>query len=188
MQYCNRDACRGCELKPQCTANTYRRVGRWTEEAVLERMEARLAARPEILKQRREIAEHPFGSIKQWMNQGTFLLRGLEKVRAEFSLTALAYNFIRVVNIVASRPSSKRCEGGWPAPAGHLTPSRRWRSVMRRPEMATALRDLILSNATRRSVSTRSGSFLRHDSDLTRPTRGARAGTSPARRILRADL
>ena len=36
----------------------YRRVGRWTEEAVLERMEARLAARPEILKQRREIAEH----------------------------------------------------------------------------------------------------------------------------------
>ena len=100
VQYCNREACRGCELKPQCTANTYRRVGRWTEEAVLERMEARLAARPEILKQRREIAEHPFGSIKQWMNQGAFLLRGLEKVRAEFSLTALAYNFIRVVNIV----------------------------------------------------------------------------------------
>ena len=51
----------------------------------------------------REIAEHPFGSIKQWMNQGTFLLRGLEKVRAEFSLTALAYNFIRVVQ---SFPSS----------------------------------------------------------------------------------
>jgi hypothetical protein len=100
VQYCNRDACRGCELKPQCTANTYRRVGRWTDEAVLDRMEARLAARPQILKQRREIAEHPFGSIKQWMNQGAFLLRGLEKVRAEFSLTALAYNFIRVVNIV----------------------------------------------------------------------------------------
>ena len=55
---------------------------------------------PRFLKQRREIAEHPFGSIKQWMNQATFLLRGLEKVRAEFSLTALAYNFIRVVNIV----------------------------------------------------------------------------------------
>jgi hypothetical protein len=34
------------------------------------------------------------------MNQGTFLLRGLEKVQAEFSLTALAYNFIRVVKIM----------------------------------------------------------------------------------------
>jgi Transposase DDE domain len=33
VQYCNRAACRGCELKPQCTADTYRRVGRWTEEA-----------------------------------------------------------------------------------------------------------------------------------------------------------
>ena len=124
---CNRDACRGCELEPQCTADTYRQVGRWTEEALLERMEARLAARPEILKQRREIAEHPFGSIKQWMNQGAFLLRGLEKVRAEFSLTALAYNFIRAVNIVGVASLLKWCEGGWSAPAGHLTPSRRWR-------------------------------------------------------------
>ena len=42
-----------------------------------------------------------------------------------------------------SRPFLKRCEEGWPAPAGHLTPSRSWRSVMRRPEMATALRELI---------------------------------------------
>ena len=44
--------------------------------------------------------EHPFGSIKQWMNQGAFLMRGLEKVRGEFSLTALAYNLRRVLNIV----------------------------------------------------------------------------------------
>ena len=42
----------------------------------------------------------PFGTIKQWMNQGAFLMRGLEKVRAEFSLTALAYNLRRVLNIV----------------------------------------------------------------------------------------
>jgi hypothetical protein len=37
---------------------------------------------------------------KQWMNQGAFLMRGLEKVRGEFSLTALAYNLRRVLNIV----------------------------------------------------------------------------------------
>jgi hypothetical protein len=70
-------------------------------EAVLDRMQARLAKRPEILGQRRETVEHPFGTIKQWMNQGAFLMRGLEKVRAEFSLTALAYNARRVLNIVA---------------------------------------------------------------------------------------
>jgi hypothetical protein len=46
------------------------------------------------------LVEHPFGSIKQWMNQGAFLTRGLEKVRAEFRLTALAYNMMRVLKIV----------------------------------------------------------------------------------------
>jgi hypothetical protein len=44
--------------------------------------------RPDILDRRRETVEHPFGTIKQWMNQGAFLMLGLEKVRAEFSLTA----------------------------------------------------------------------------------------------------
>ena len=46
------------------------------------------------------MVEHPFGSIKQWMYQGAFLMRRLEKVRAEFSLTALAYNMRRVINIL----------------------------------------------------------------------------------------
>ena len=64
-------------------------------------MRERLAKRPEVLNQRRETVEHPFGSIKQWMNQGAFLMRGLEKVRGEFSLTALSYNIRRVLNLIA---------------------------------------------------------------------------------------
>ena len=54
-------------------------------------MAERLKARPAILDRRREVVEHPFGSIKQWMYQGAFLMRGLANVRTEFSLTALAY-------------------------------------------------------------------------------------------------
>ena len=76
-------------------------MSRLENEAVLDRMAARLALRPSILGQRRESVEHPFGTIKQWMYQGAFLMRGLEKVRAEFSLTALAYNLRRVLNLVA---------------------------------------------------------------------------------------
>ena len=34
------------------------------------------------------------------MYQGAFLMRGLANVRAEFSLTALAYNLRRVLNLV----------------------------------------------------------------------------------------
>jgi hypothetical protein len=62
--------------------------------------EERIATRPDLIDRRREIVEHPFGTIKQWMNQGAFLMRGLEKVRAEFSLTALVYNLFRALNIL----------------------------------------------------------------------------------------
>jgi len=38
--------------------------------------------------------------MKRGMDQGYFLLKGLWKVRGEFSLTSLAYNLKRVINIV----------------------------------------------------------------------------------------
>ena len=100
IQYSNPNACAGCVLKDRCTGGRYRRINRWENEAVLDSMAARLASRPGILAVRRETVEHPFGSIKQWMNQGAFLMRGLEKVRAEFSLTALAYNLRRAITII----------------------------------------------------------------------------------------
>ena len=54
-------------------------VSRFENEAVLDRMQARIAQRPDILDHRRETVEHPFGSIKQWMNQGAFLMRGFTR-------------------------------------------------------------------------------------------------------------
>jgi transposase len=100
INYANKQACRDCPIRSRCTNNSFRSVSRMENEAVLDRMQARLSKRPEVLDQRREAVEHPFGTIKQWMNQGAFLMRGLEKVRGEFSLTALAYNLRRVLNIV----------------------------------------------------------------------------------------
>jgi hypothetical protein len=101
INYANKLACRDYPIRSRCTKNSFRSVSRMENEAVLDRMQTRLAQRPEILDQRRETVEHPFGMIKQWMNQGAFLMRGLEKVRGEFSLTALAYNLRRVPNIVS---------------------------------------------------------------------------------------
>jgi transposase len=102
IDYSNPAACPVCPLRARCTTNV-RRVSRLENEAVLDRMAARLKARPELLDRRRETVEHPFGSIKQWMNQGAFLMRGLDNVRAEFSLTALVYNLRRALNIVGVR-------------------------------------------------------------------------------------
>ena len=66
IDYSNRSACLACALRPRCT-NTFRRVSRLENEAVLDRMAARLKDRPDIVDRRRETVEHPFGSIKQWM-------------------------------------------------------------------------------------------------------------------------
>ena len=100
IDYANKEACRDCPLRPRCTDADYRAVSRLEHEDALDRTAARLKSRPWILDRRRETVEHPFGTIKQWMNQGAFLTRGLEKVRAEFSLTALVYNLRRALNIV----------------------------------------------------------------------------------------
>jgi Transposase DDE domain len=86
-------------MRARCT-NDVRSVSRLENEAVLDRMAERLKKRPEVLDRRREVVEHPLGSIKQWMYQGAFLMRGLANVRAEFSLTALAYNLRRALNIL----------------------------------------------------------------------------------------
>ncbi len=101
VDYANRAACLVCPIRSRCT-NGFRKVSRLENEAVLDRMATRLKARPEILDRRRETVEHPFGSIKQWMNQGAFLMKGLENVRAEFSLTALVYNLRRTLNILGA--------------------------------------------------------------------------------------
>ena len=88
-----------------CTKNTYRRITRFENEATMERMANRLAARPEVMDRRRESVEHPFGSIKQWMGQGAFLTRPTRQCPAgEFSLTALAYNMRRAINLVEFPP------------------------------------------------------------------------------------
>jgi transposase len=100
FDYANAAACKSCALKTRCTAAAYRKVARYENEAVLDRMAKRLAARPGVLDERRESVEHPFGSVKQWMGQGAFLMRRLQNVRAEFSLTAIAYNLRRAISLV----------------------------------------------------------------------------------------
>jgi hypothetical protein len=51
--------------------------------------------------QKRFRAEHPFGTIKRWMGFTHFTLKGLVKVRTEWSLVMLAYNLKRVLNLVS---------------------------------------------------------------------------------------
>ncbi len=101
IRYYKTSTCGQCTLKEKCTRNKEgRRLTRWVHEEIIEQTQQRVEANPEMMQQRKQLVEHPFGTIKHWWDQGHFLMCGLEKVRAEFSLSALAYNIRRVINIL----------------------------------------------------------------------------------------
>lgn len=77
-----------------------RKIKRWVDQAVIDRLKIRNRGQPELLKQRKTLAEHPFGTIKRGMDQGYFLLKGIKKVSTEIGLTILSYNLKRVINIM----------------------------------------------------------------------------------------
>ena len=94
------NACRHCALKPRCTSATPRRIKRWEHEHVLEAVQERLDRNPDAMRTRREVVEHPFGTIKMRMGATHFLMKTLPKVAAEMALAVLGYNLTRVINIV----------------------------------------------------------------------------------------
>ena len=101
IRYYTTSQCLACPLKSQCTTNVRgRRITRWVDEKFMDEMARRVRARPEVLRRRQQLSEPPFGTIKRAMNQGYFLMKGLDKVGAEMSLTVLSYNLKRAINIV----------------------------------------------------------------------------------------
>ena len=96
-------ACTTCPIKNKCTTGEHRRVSRWVHEAVVERAQARINSRPDIMRVRRSTVEHPFGTIKSWMGSTHFAMKTLPRVSTEMSLHVLAYNLKRAINLVGSR-------------------------------------------------------------------------------------
>jgi transposase len=97
--YAHRKACSVCPLKSQCTTSEFRKISRGVYEAEVEQVAARVAAHRKVVIRRKAIVEHVFGTLRNW-HHDTFLTRGLESVRAEFSLSALSYNLRRALQLV----------------------------------------------------------------------------------------
>jgi len=104
VRYASRQAvCRTCPLRAQCLAanGKLREIERWVHEDVIERHQARMRiAGEDMMRRRKALAEHPFGTLKCRAGYRHFLVRGFAKVRGEWSLMALCYNFSRVLRIV----------------------------------------------------------------------------------------
>jgi len=92
--------CQGCELKAKCTTGKERRIRRWEHEHRLEAAAAELKKHPDAMRLRKQIVEHPFGTIKHWMGATHFVMKRLENVQAEMSLYVLGYNLKRAIAVL----------------------------------------------------------------------------------------
>ena len=95
-----RYGCSSCPLQSKCTTSSAKRIKRWEHEAVLDAAEIDLKKNPDAMRQRKQLVEHPYGSIKYWMGSTHFLMRRLPNVQAEMSLHVLTYNLRRAINIL----------------------------------------------------------------------------------------
>jgi transposase len=97
-----RSVCKVCPLRQKClAAKAHRRdIYRWVHEDVIDRHRARMTEADTLMRRRGALAEHPFGTLKCRAGYRHFLVRGFEKVRGEWGLMALCYNFTRVLNIL----------------------------------------------------------------------------------------
>ena len=103
IRYTSRKAeCDACPLRGRCLSKKAdtRTVYRWEHEDVLERHRARMKDAGAMMRRRASVVEHPFGTLKCRAGYRHFLVRGFNKVRGEWSLMALCYNFTRVLNIL----------------------------------------------------------------------------------------
>lgn len=93
-------ACKHCAARPKCTQNKRkgREIARGIDEDHLDAADQRFRCSPELKTIRKQTVEHPFGTLKRGWNQGHFLMKSIKKVKAEISLSALAYNLTRAIN------------------------------------------------------------------------------------------
>ncbi len=107
-QYANKKACSTCVHRESCTTGTHRRVSISHDQGIYDETDKRLSENKELYKKRQMIVEHPFGTIKHFMNGGYFVLRGMRMVRGEVALLFLGYNLKRAINILGFEGMMRR--------------------------------------------------------------------------------
>lgn len=97
--------CAGCEYASSChkskTGRSYTRYvdGDW-EKGFRNKMQN--VRSTQLLRRRKAIVEHVFGTFRVWMGKIPLLLRGKRLVQAEMDLYALSYNLMRWINLGAT--------------------------------------------------------------------------------------
>ena len=98
--YKNRQACKNCTLRSQCTSN---KNGRYIERSIyqeaLEENQKRVDSNPDYYRLRQQITEHQFGTLKRQWGFTYVLMKGKENVLSEVNLMMICYNLRRLMSI-----------------------------------------------------------------------------------------
>ena len=100
--YSNQTACYICPVKDKCTRGKYRTIINQPLHEYARVVDLRTQQNMDAYQKRKQLVEHPFGTVKRSLGFTHFLTRGNESVRAESSLHFLAYNMRRVINILGT--------------------------------------------------------------------------------------
>lgn len=100
--YYNPMACKVCNMKDICSSNQhdkYRIIETYPNyEEIYREVDLRVESNKPLMKKRKAIVEHPFGTMKVTMHGDYFLTRRKKNIGSEMALMLCAYNFKRVFN------------------------------------------------------------------------------------------
>jgi transposase len=95
--------CKTCALRQACTKGQYngRVIDRSEYAGALEENTKRVTQHPDYYRQRQQIAEHMYGTLKRQRGFTHTNLRGKEKVLGEVGLMFIGYNLTRCISILS---------------------------------------------------------------------------------------
>lgn len=100
MKHYKTKACNGCQIRSQCTTNKHGRLIERTEyQQYVTRNNERVNQNPDYYRQRQQIIEHQFGTLKRHWHFDYTLTKGKEKVLGEVYLIFTGYNLRRLMSI-----------------------------------------------------------------------------------------
>jgi len=105
-RFASKSACRDCKNK--CTTSAFKQVDLKDGQTVLSTRKYRTVKKVKItlkpdkdkIHNRKCVVEHPFGTVKRWLDGAYTLLMSKEKVIADLALLFLSYNMKRAINMI----------------------------------------------------------------------------------------
>jgi len=94
-------SCAKCSLRSKCTTNKKGRIiERSIYQEALEENEKRVQSNPNYYRQRQQITEHQFGTLKRQWGFTYTLMKGKENVLSEVNILMSCYNLSRIMSIL----------------------------------------------------------------------------------------